>query len=338
MEQYSLPALSEQLGTLLDREPLLQTDKQLRLFAFLVKGDVDGELDPKPARHDWEAVLALAQELGNTKWVNRATGEIGFQDFLEGDFDQAQKRVFGALGSAKTSHDAGAQIRYLSAIGTGLVLSRKYEPSLEYFSQAEQIAAKTPEAGYQFILKEGQLQALRHLPGRAPEAQRLATEMLEQAKQRKKFVKEAQILITTARMAEGQNKDDLAIADFKQSIALSQTGGFQRLLGEAQFALSDVYRRRGELQKASEAVAAAVRSTQRSGDLYLIPGYLASEGELLPDPGLPRLGRRTAGSAAPLPRGRPSLPARLGDCGFPGRTGHETEQQAGFIVRCRSNL
>jgi hypothetical protein len=131
MEQYSLPALSEQLATLLEREPLLQSDKQLRLFAFLVKGDVDGELDPQPARHDWESVLALAKELGNQKWANRATGEIGFQDFLEGDFDRAQKRVFGALVSAKATHDAGAQIRYLAAIGTGLVLGKKYESEFE---------------------------------------------------------------------------------------------------------------------------------------------------------------------------------------------------------------
>jgi hypothetical protein len=124
MEQHSLPVLSEQLATLLGREFLLQTDQRLRLFAFLVKGDVDGELDPKPARQDWESALALAQDLGNTKWINRATGEIGFQDFLEGDFDRAQKRVFGGLGRAKTSQDAGAQIRYLSAIGTGLVLRK----------------------------------------------------------------------------------------------------------------------------------------------------------------------------------------------------------------------
>jgi CHAT domain-containing protein len=283
MEQYSLPALSEQLATLLEREPLLQSDKQLRLFAFLVKGDVDGELDPQPARHDWESVLALAKELGNQKWANRATGEIGFQDFLEGDFDRAQKRVFGALVSAKATHDAGAQIRYLAAIGTGLVLGKKYEAALGYFEQADQIAEHTPDAGYQFVLQEGRLQAIRHLSSRIAEAQRLAAEMLKEAKERKKYVKEAQILITSARIAEDQNNYDLAIADLQQSIALSQNGNFRRLLGEAQFELSHLYRLRGELKKAKATVEAAVRSTQTSGDLYLLPDRLAMEGELLED-------------------------------------------------------
>ncbi len=44
------PPLSLQLGSLIEQQPLLHTDKSLRLFAYMVKGDVDGELDPVPAR------------------------------------------------------------------------------------------------------------------------------------------------------------------------------------------------------------------------------------------------------------------------------------------------
>ena len=120
MEQYSLPALSEQIMTLLDREPLLQSDPPLRLFALMVKGDVDGELDPEPARQDWEAVLTLARQLGNQKWMDRASAEIGFADFLEGNYDTAQKRVFGALANVQAHHDIGAQMRYLGPLVQGL--------------------------------------------------------------------------------------------------------------------------------------------------------------------------------------------------------------------------
>src|SRR3954447_24214824 len=40
-QQQTLPALSHQLGIELEENPHLQTDKRLRLFALIVKGDID---------------------------------------------------------------------------------------------------------------------------------------------------------------------------------------------------------------------------------------------------------------------------------------------------------
>ena len=61
----SVAADSAQLGTELDTNPLLRNDKQLRLFCFIVKGDIDQELNSGAMRYDWEQVQALARELGN---------------------------------------------------------------------------------------------------------------------------------------------------------------------------------------------------------------------------------------------------------------------------------
>ena len=68
----------------------------------MVKGDVDLELDPVPARHGWKAVAALAKDLNDEKWMYRSTGEIGFTDYLQGNFDSAFAKVFGSLAQAKT--------------------------------------------------------------------------------------------------------------------------------------------------------------------------------------------------------------------------------------------
>ncbi len=119
MEQKSLPVLSLELGDLIEQDPLLQSDKQLRLFAYMVKGDVDLELDPVPARQDWNAVAALAKDLNDEKWIHRSTAEIGFADYLQGNFDSAFARVFGALTQAKTHDDFGAQIRLLGLLEPG---------------------------------------------------------------------------------------------------------------------------------------------------------------------------------------------------------------------------
>jgi hypothetical protein len=188
MEQKSLPIISLELGDLIEREPLLQSDKRLRLFAYMVKGDVDGELDPVPARQDWNAVLTLAKDLNDEKWIYRSTAEIGFSDYLQGNFDSAFAKVFGSLAQAKAYQDLGAQIRLLGAIGTGLAQAKEEKQNIEalgYFDRADQITAATSDAGYQFIPREGRLQALRHLR-RYPEATELGADMLSEAMRRKR--------------------------------------------------------------------------------------------------------------------------------------------------------
>src|SRR5258708_24516282 len=133
MEQLSLPEVSEELGTKLDKNPLLQSDKELRLFCLMVLGDIDGELDAAPMRCDWEAALKLAQTLGDKKLENRASGELGFALFLEGDMTSARQKVAGALMGAMMLGDTGAQIRYLPAVDHAYLHLGSYDDALAYF-------------------------------------------------------------------------------------------------------------------------------------------------------------------------------------------------------------
>src|SRR6516225_6244236 len=133
MEQLSLPEISEELESELDKNPLLQSDKELRLFCLMVLGDIDGEIDAAPMRRDWEAALKLAQELGDKKLENRASGELGFALFLEGDMTPARQKVAGALMSAMVSGDVGAQIRYLAAVGYAYMHLGSFDDALGYF-------------------------------------------------------------------------------------------------------------------------------------------------------------------------------------------------------------
>src|SRR5258708_3079448 len=100
MEQLSLPEVSEELAAELDKNSLLQSDKEIRLFCLMVLGDIDGEIDAAPMRRDWEAALKLAQELGDKKLANRASGELGFALFLEAAITPPAHRVSGALMGA----------------------------------------------------------------------------------------------------------------------------------------------------------------------------------------------------------------------------------------------
>src|SRR5712691_11806295 len=229
MEQLSLPEVSEELGTELENNPLLQSDNELRLFCLMVRGDIDGEIDAVPMRRDWEAALKLAQALGDKKLENRASGELGFALFLEGDMTAARQEVAGALIGATMLGDPGAQIRYLAAIGHGFVQLGSYDDALGYFDKALKIAASNPDSGYQFVVNEGRLQAFRSM-GKLDAAQELADEIIGQARSKQKHVKETQALITASTVATAKNDETKAIEDFNTAIDLAQKGHFIRLL------------------------------------------------------------------------------------------------------------
>lgn len=71
-EPVPLPERSYKLAQELTANPILQSDKELRMFCLAVKGEIDGEIDSAAMRRDWTEVSALARELGNTKWQYRA--------------------------------------------------------------------------------------------------------------------------------------------------------------------------------------------------------------------------------------------------------------------------
>src|SRR5216684_4262359 len=258
MEQLSLPEVSEELGAELDNNPLLQSDNELRLFCLMVRGDIDGEIDAVPMRRDWEEALKIAKALGDKKWEDRASGEIGFSLVLEGDMTAARQKVAGALMGAMMLGDTGAQIRYLAAIGHAFVQMGSYDDALGYFDKALKIATANPDAGYQFVVNE----------------------IIAQARSRQKHVKETQALITAGTVENAKGDEAKAIENFDLAIDLAQKGHFPRLLADAQFYLEDIYRKKGDLPKAESLASAAADSTQNSGDLYLLPLRLQALAQL----------------------------------------------------------
>jgi hypothetical protein len=158
--QRDLSATSAQLATELDGNPLLQSDRQLRMFCLIVKGDIDGEIDSGAMHYDWEQVQKLAHDLGDVKWQYRSLGQLGLAAFYDGDLETARKNVGSALIAATKANDAGAQIRFLTAAGIGLREGHMPSMALEYFNKALTLAASTPDAGYPFLTKEARLETL----------------------------------------------------------------------------------------------------------------------------------------------------------------------------------
>src|SRR5258708_24924618 len=176
-EPAPLPKLSYMLDQELAANPLLQSDKELRMFCLIVKGDFDGESDTPAMRRDWTEVASLAQALGNTKWQYRAQGQLGFADFYDGDLPGAQRNVARALIGATKTGDIGGQIFYLSTTASGLVLQGMNDQGNQYAIRAIAIADANPDAGYPIIAHQARLSAMIQL-GQVARAQESVKKIL----------------------------------------------------------------------------------------------------------------------------------------------------------------
>jgi len=278
-EQGKLPVISSQLDGELNTDPLLQSDKQLRMFCFIVKGDIDAEFNSGSMRQDWEQVQSLAHDMGDAKWQYRALAQLGLAAFYDGDLQTARTNVGTALAAATAAGDTGAQMRYLTELGTGLVFTQMYEQALPYLDKALQIASVTPDSGYPFLTYEQRLDALIGLK-QFKDAQSLSTDILRHARELHRPVHESQVLIQIAHLALAQREYTTALSVLEECLPLSQKVGMERQMATAQSLMADIYREQGNLPKAEQFAELAAESTQASGDISSVPASLQTLAEI----------------------------------------------------------
>ncbi len=268
--QRDLLKASADLEGELAANPLLQVDSELRKFCLIVKGDIDGEIDSGAMRRDWEEVHSLAQKVGDEKWQYRSLGQIGIAAFYDGDLETARKNVAAALIAATKNNDVGAEIRFLTAIGIGLREAHMASAALEYFVKALKLAEATPDAGYQFPTNEARLETLIDM-GRANESQQLAEQIMSAAREQNQPQHEVVVLTMLAHVAIARKDADSALRMFNQVLALGEKNGLVRKLADAQSALAEIYRGRGDFEQAQRFAELAIETTQQSGDEWAVP-------------------------------------------------------------------
>ncbi len=286
METRSLPELSNYLAAQLQM-PAVASNPPLRLWCLGIKGDVDGEMDSPSARADWEEAHKIAVQLGDKKWQYRSLAEAGFHAYLLGDIATGRRNVAGGLVAAHDSQDIGAEIRYLSAIGTGLEWNRSYPEAISYFKQAFGVAQQHPDSGYPFLTVAGEIETLikqRDFDG----AERLVKQSSAVAVQRDKLIKLTQLMLFDADIAIGQQQFDRAIQILLKTIPLAQRNQTS-MLADAQMKLAEIYRQQRKLALAERYASSAFAHTSLTKDLFTAPARLELTAQLQWD-----LGRRAA--------------------------------------------
>ena len=272
MQVLPLPDISEQIAADLDT-PLAKQDRRLRLRGFTVKGDIDLEWDVLAAERDWREVRQLARDLGDTGWENRANGELGMVSFLKGNTGEATRLVQQAYQSAEKSGDIGGQLRYMGTIAEGLRLAGYASLALGYADRALKFAGEHPETGFPFVAYSSKIRTLLALK-QTDEAERFAKTAMAEATAGDRRIKEIELSMMLAQIAEQRGQPEQAIIYLKQAVGAAKVGQVLRLLAEGETALAHVYRSRGDLANALESATAAVTTTTEAGSRFLLPDRL----------------------------------------------------------------
>jgi tetratricopeptide (TPR) repeat protein len=272
-EPAPLIKLSYMLGQELAANPLLQSDKELRMFCLIVKGDFDGESDTQAMRRDWTEVASLAQSLGNTKWQYRAQGQLGFADFYDGDLPGAQRNVAQALIGATKAGDIGGQIFYLSTTAGGLVLQGMNDQANLYAIRAIAIAEANPDAGYPIIAHQARLSAMVQA-GQVTAAQEELKKLFARPEAQASDDQLSELNSMGAQIARSRGDLPGAIAYLTEAVRHSEIAGDTHALPQFQSELSDLYRLTGDLWQAEVLARRAAESAQALGYIPLIPKLL----------------------------------------------------------------
>jgi len=266
--------LNEQL-----QNPIVQSDKKLRLWCLIAKGYTDIEIDYRASKRDWLEAQEIAKSLGEDQWVTRASGELGLIGFLEGNPGRAARLLGGALLSTMANGDTGGQVRFLELLGRGFEEVNRHAEALKFFERAIKLAEADPDCGLPFMGYEGKAQALVSL-GRTDEAKVVLENALNKARSQKKRGHEAQLLILLGKLEAQTGNRQQALTYLEDAGQFTARLQYYRIEADAMFELATLYRDGGDLATAEARATQGLAASQQTGDRYYVPRNLTMLADL----------------------------------------------------------
>src|ERR1019366_4376994 len=153
------------------------------------------------------------------------------------------------------------------------------EQALEYLDRALKVVASTPDLADPVMTYTEKARALA-AAGEEPEATKILQSVLNAAVERQSYGYQADLLIQMARLSLKANRQSTAIDQLQQAFELANKVDARRLVSQAALELSNIYRERGQLDAAEQALAGGIEATRNAGDRYTLPRYLAAYAEI----------------------------------------------------------
>jgi CHAT domain-containing protein len=259
--------------------PAVKADPALRIRGLALKGQIDMNLNTSDARRDWEQVAQLATQIGDPKWANRASGELGLVAGVEGDYATALPALLKAISTAQALHDVGGEIYFKTFLGNGMVTVDHAEDALSAFQSAINAAKSNAVSGYPILPVIGKVRALVALK-RRDDARALIAEALPYARQHEILGAQTELLVQSGLLALDSNDMAGAEAAFREAAMIAQKASLPRMIAAAYSGLIDVYEARRNWPAAEGAANAALEALQAAEEIYDLPEILAKRAEV----------------------------------------------------------
>lgn len=278
LPKLAVPEVSERLEAYLD-DPLVQADDRLRLRLLVIKGETDADLDPALSQRSWTEAQALAEQLRDAGWANRAHAEIGLAAFLQGDTNTAIVNIGQALKVAESTRDVSSVVRWLTLFGHGYMQLGRAAQALDFYERALKLAKTVPEIAFPVMTYLGKGDALIKL-GRTDEAEALIRDALAEATQEGSAGYQAELTMRLALIAERRNRVPGALELMARATQLARSTGTNLLVANLAMEHARALRAAGRAARAEATLIEGVTASRETGERLALPRLLAQLADL----------------------------------------------------------
>ncbi len=277
LPRRSVAEVSQQLAEILESPPAT-TDDQIRMRCLVIKGETDEDHDALLAETDWREALAIAKKLNDTKWINRANGELGIVAGLQGKTGEAMLMIGTAVQNAKSTNDLSSVVRFLSVLGNGLIQFGRPEQALTFFDQAIAAGSSVDELRFSAMANLGKVSALVKL-NRTKEARDLLAVSLEVARKREGLGYIAELLRQDSHLDEATGLRNEAIQKLLEALDFARRASANRIIAEIYLDLGRLQLALGRKGDAANSFGAGVAAARAMQERFVSPRLLAKFAE-----------------------------------------------------------
>jgi len=285
VEAGSYSTVSRELQADLTK-PTVQSDPALKIRALSLKGTIDLNLNTAAAKEDYTEIRELAKSLGDPKWENRATGELGIIAGVNGDLGTAAVTLVGAISRAAELHDLAGQLNFSVWLANGMTVNGLADRAVRVLDRALEAAKNNPDSGLPLQLQIARIRALINLPpgpdkeAGLAQAQRLIEQTLASARQSNTLGAEAELLNQAGLLAQRKTDFTSAAASFSESAEIANRADLPRMRADALYRLCEVYVAQKQFLRAEAAIDSAIAQQTRAQEAFDLPLYLAQKAEV----------------------------------------------------------
>jgi CHAT domain-containing protein len=283
VESGSYSTVAEELERDL-ANPIVRDDPALKIRALSVKGIIDLNLNTAAAQDDFTQIKALATSIGDRKWENRASGELGIVAGVNGDVGAAAVALLKAISTAGALKDVAGQISFSTWLANGMTVHGMADRAIPLLDNALNLVSKESDAGFPvqlYIAKIRALVTMADTAGKGPaEAKKLIDVALKYARENEILGAETELLTQAGLLAMAARDSATAQKCFEEVADVAERADLPRMEAEGFLHLAEIHEQRKELAQALDAINSAIDQVRLVQEDFTLPVYIARKAEL----------------------------------------------------------